>query len=299
MPTPTGGIQPTRRIEIGGNWKLNPDSPEKAKELALDVFDGTFKLFGKYEMPENLGITLFVPSIFLMTVADALESEFHSAGVKHEFVHGSDHIALGAQNMYFESKGAFTGEMSPDMIVNAMKGYRGQPSVLIGHSERRQYFGETDEGVNRKVHAALRASIRPFVCIGETIEERSSGKMEEILARQLSVGLQDVSAKTFFEQRGVIAYEPVWAIGTGETATPEMAQETHAFIRQEPLTRILGAEIADQTSIQYGGSMKPGNAGALLAMSDIDGGLIGGAALNAESFVGIIGGVRTAAMRPM
>ena len=157
--------------------------------------------------------------------------------------------------------------------------------VIIGHSERRQYFGETDETVNKRLAAALAAGLIPIVCIGELLEEREAGKTEEVLSTQIRGGLANVSAED--AAKIVIAYEPVWAIGTGKTATPEMAQAAHAFIRAE-LAAMFGTETAEAMRIQYGGSMKPANARELVAQKDIDGGLIGGAALDAESFLSLI-----------
>ena len=157
--------------------------------------------------------------------------------------------------------------------------------VIIGHSERRQYFGETDETVNKRIKAALKYELKPIVCIGETLAEREGGKTNDVLAVQLKGGLADLTAADMANI--TIAYEPVWAIGTGKSATPEMAQETHAFIRKT-LTDMFGAEVAENTVVQYGGSMKAENAAALTAQKDIDGGLIGGAALKADSFTALI-----------
>ena len=157
--------------------------------------------------------------------------------------------------------------------------------VIIGHSERRQYFGETDETVNKRIKAALKYELKPIVCIGETLEEREGNKTNDVLSVQLKGGLADLTAADMANI--TLAYEPVWAIGTGKTATPEMAQETHAFIRKT-LTEMFGAEVAENTVVQYGGSMKAENAAALTAQKDIDGGLIGGAALKADSFTALI-----------
>jgi triosephosphate isomerase len=161
----------------------------------------------------------------------------------------------------------------------------GVDTVIIGHSERRQYFGETDETVNKRTRAVIAAGLTAIVCVGETLEEREAGKLNEVIERQMNVGLKDVSAADC--EKLVIAYEPVWAIGTGKTATPDQAQEVHALIR-EILAKLVGAETAETVRIQYGGSMKSSNAAELLAKKDIDGGLIGGAALKAEDFAGII-----------
>jgi triosephosphate isomerase len=189
-------------------------------------------------------------------------------------------IVIGAENVQYEAKGAYTGEVSAEMLKAI-----GVDTVIIGHSERRQYFGETDETVNQRTRAAIAAGLTAIVCVGETLEEREAGKLNEVIERQMTVGLKDVTAADCAKL--VIAYEPVWAIGTGKTATPDQAQEVHALIR-EILAKLVGAETAETVRIQYGGSMKPSNAAELLAKKDIDGGLIGGAALKAEDFAGII-----------
>jgi triosephosphate isomerase len=189
-------------------------------------------------------------------------------------------IKLGAQNMHFEESGAYTGEISPEMLL-AM----GVEYVILGHSERRQYFGETDTGVNKKAKAALKAGIKPIVCVGETLEERESGITAEVVCRQTKLALLGLSAD---EAAGiVIAYEPIWAIGTGKTATSDDANNTIGSIRTA-VEQVYGKNIADSIRIQYGGSMKPSNAAELMAKPEIDGGLIGGAALNAEDFSGIV-----------
>jgi triosephosphate isomerase len=190
------------------------------------------------------------------------------------------HIDLGAQNMSWEKSGAFTGEVSAEMLRELYCHY-----VILGHSERRQYFGETDETVNRKTKAALAANLHPIVCVGETLEERESGKAEDVVGTQVRGSLAGLSADELLN--AVVAYEPVWAIGTGKTATAEQAQEIHAFVRSV-LADLVGREAADAVRIQYGGSVKPGNAAELFGQPDIDGGLIGGAALDASSFVDIV-----------
>jgi triosephosphate isomerase len=187
-------------------------------------------------------------------------------------------IRLGAQNVYCEPQGAFTGEISPRMLVDAGCSY-----VIIGHSERRQHFGETNDLLARKVRAAMEAGLKVIYCVGETLEQREAGQTEDVVTEQLDrvVGSDLDSAKL------TIAYEPVWAIGTGRTATPEQAQEVHAFIRTW-LGRAFGQGVADQLIIQYGGSVKPANAGELMACPDVDGALVGGACLVAEDFAAII-----------
>jgi triosephosphate isomerase len=188
-------------------------------------------------------------------------------------------VRLGAQNVHWESSGAFTGEVSAAMLKDL-----GVTYVIIGHSERRQYFGETDETVNKRTKAALAAGLIPIVCVGETLAERDAGQMEAVVVRQTKAGLADLGADL---KKVVIAYEPVWAIGTGRTATPAQAQEVHALIRRT-LAEICCGDTANAIRIQYGGSMKPENALELMSQPDIDGGLIGGAALKADSFAAIV-----------
>jgi triosephosphate isomerase len=189
-------------------------------------------------------------------------------------------IGVAAQNMSFEREGAFTGEVSADMIKDAGAGY-----VIIGHSERRRVFGETDEAVNRKVRAALTADLVPIVCIGETLEEREGGQTLAVLDRQIKEGLNGVTGAEL--AGAIIAYEPVWAIGTGKHATPAEAGEAHQHIRAR-LRAWFGAEAAEGCRLQYGGSVKPDNIDALIALPDVDGALIGGASLQVESFHAII-----------
>jgi triosephosphate isomerase len=189
-------------------------------------------------------------------------------------------IQVAAQNLHWEAQGAYTGEVSAEMIADA-----GCTHVIIGHSERRQYFGETDETVNKKIAAALRVGLVPIFCLGETLEERESGATFDVVKRQLERGLSGVEVQD--PARLIVAYEPVWAIGTGRTATPEQAQEVHAFLRARA-SDMLGAGFAGALRILYGGSVKPDNAAGLLARQDIDGGLVGGACLKIDDFVGII-----------
>jgi triosephosphate isomerase len=189
-------------------------------------------------------------------------------------------ISLAAQNLHGEDKGAFTGEISAEMLLDS-----GCEYVIIGHSERRQYFGETDETVNKKVKQALKKGLLPIICVGETLAEREAGKLHEIINRQVAGGLKDLSADDM--KKAVLAYEPVWAIGTGKTATPEQANEVHALIRQK-VRSLYNAEIAEGLRIQYGGSVTPENASLLMAMPDIDGALVGGASLKPESFAALV-----------
>jgi len=242
---------------IAGNWKMNKTATEAAElTLALKASIGN---------ESQVHVVLCPPFTALERVAGLLDGS---------------HLALGAQNVHEKTSGAFTGEVSASMLRNLHVSY-----VIVGHSERRTLFGETDAIVNRKVLAALEATLRPILCVGETLAEREANRTLEIVGQQLDAGLASVPANKFDQL--VVAYEPVWAIGTGKTATPAMAQEVHAFIRQR-LGQILGIEAASRVRILYGGSMKPDNADALLSEADIDGGLIGGAALEAKSFIALV-----------
>jgi triosephosphate isomerase len=194
----------------------------------------------------------------------------------------SSSVGVAAQNAHFEKEGAFTGEVSAGMVKDAGAGY-----VIIGHSERRRLFGETDESVQKKVRATIGAELVPIVCIGETLEEREGGRMIEVLDRQIRVGLRDVTPDELAAL--IIAYEPVWAIGTGKTATPAEADESHRHIRSR-LTEWWGAEAAAKCRIQYGGSVKPDNIKELSALPDVDGALVGGASLDVSGFFKIIQG---------
>ena len=247
-----------RKKIIAGNWKMNV-KPSETATLVKEVVEAT-KLF------TNVEVVCCTPAIDIPAAVAA------AAGT---------HVGIGAENAHWEEKGAFTGEISTGMLVDA-----GAKYVIIGHSERRQYFGETDETVNKRARAVISAGLTAIVCVGETLEEREAGKLVEVIERQMNVGLKDITAADC--ERLVIAYEPVWAIGTGKTATPDQAQEVHALIRAT-LAKLVGAAVAETVRIQYGGSMKPSNAAELLAKKDIDGGLIGGAALKAADFAGIVG----------
>lgn len=250
-------MTPMRKMIVAGNWKMNKNH-EEAVELARGVA-------GRVGGTDTVETVLCPTFTSLMAVAGVVK------GTK---------IGLGAQNMHWEEKGAYTGEISSNMLLTLGCGY-----VILGHSERRAYFGETDEIVARKLKAALKAGLTPIVCVGETKDEREGGVTEKVVGTQVRGALEGLKPEEF--KGSVIAYEPVWAIGTGLTATSEQAQEVHAFIRFL-LRSIMGDGIADTTRIQYGGSVKPGNAGELFGMPDIDGGLIGGAALDVDSFAGII-----------
>ena len=242
-----------RKVFIAGNWKMNKTAAE-AKALCEALKESLAPLAGKVEV--------------------AVCPTFTSLATAVEVLKGSN-VKVGAQNIHWAENGAFTGEISGAMLKEI-----GVEYVIIGHSERRQYFGETDETVNKRMQAALANGLKPILCIGETLEEREGNKTEAVLEQQLKGAFADICECKM--DQITIAYEPVWAIGTGKTATPDMAQETHAFIRKV-LTDLYGAA-AEDTVIQYGGSMKPENAQQLVAQKDIDGGLIGGAALKADSF---------------
>ena len=243
-----------RRTLIAGNWKMNLSRAE-ATELAKGV--------AAAKPGANTDVLVCPSNVYLDAVSNS--------------VTGSS-VAVGGQDVYFEAGGAFTGETSTDMLKEV-----GCTHVILGHSERRNVIGECDKLVNKKLHAALAAGLTPVLCVGELLEERESGKTTEVVQNQIKGSLADVTADQM--AKIVIAYEPVWAIGTGKTASPEQAQEVHAFIRAK-LAK-LNAATAQAIQIVYGGSVKPKNALELFGEEDIDGGLIGGAALNVESFVGI------------
>lgn len=249
-----------RKTIIAGNWKMNKTHKEAAATLT--------ELAGLVKDEANLGgVEVIIGAPFT-----ALESAVRAT-------EGTP-ISIAAENMSEHASGAFTGEISATMLKEL-----GVEYVILGHSERRSIYGETDATVNAKVKAALAGNLKPILCIGEQLEERETGKTNEVNGTQLRAGLEGVTAEEMANV--VVAYEPVWAIGTGKTATPEMAEETHKFIRSV-LTDLYGTEVAENVTIQYGGSMKPENAAELLAEKNIDGGLVGGAALEAESFYGII-----------
>jgi triosephosphate isomerase (TIM) len=246
-----------RKRIIAGNWKMNKTVPE-AVELAMAIR-------GELSGSSDVDIVLCPPFTALAAVAESLD--------------GSS-ISYGAQNMHWENSGAFTGEISPHMLRGLYCHY-----VILGHSERRTYFGENDEIVNRKAKAALAATLRPIICVGETIEQRQAGDHIRVVENQVRGSLAGIAAADI--KKAVVAYEPVWAIGTGLTASPEQAQEMHACIRKE-LAAMFSQDVAESIRIQYGGSMKPSNAAELLAQPDIDGGLIGGASLEVRSFVELV-----------
>ena len=246
-----------RRKFVAGNWKMNTDRSSAtalARAVAAAVPSGS-----------PVDVLVAPPFPYLIPVGEVL---------------GGSGVLLGAQNAYFESPGAFTGEIAPEMLLDAGCRY-----VILGHSERRQLLGETDAVVNRKTKAALTKGLAVILCVGETLEERDAERTVKVLETQLAGSLDGVPVEQMVDV--VIAYEPVWAIGTGRNATPEQAQAAHAFIRGW-LGGRFGGEIGAATRIQYGGSVKPDNAATLLGQPDVDGALVGGASLKAESFLGIV-----------
>lgn len=242
---------------IAGNWKMYTTASEAVKlvESLKPLVDSL----------NGVEIAVCPPFVNLIPVAQALKGT---------------HIRLGCQNMYWEEEGAFTGEVSAKMLKEA-----GCHFVILGHSERRQYFGETNDTVNKKVKKAIASGLWPIVCVGETLQERESGITENVIQAQLEGCFQGLRSEDMLKI--VIAYEPVWAIGTGRNATPEQAEEVHRFIRRWVENRF-GKEISDLIRIQYGGSVKPENAKDLLSQPNIDGALVGGASLKAESFAEIV-----------
>ncbi len=247
----------SRKKLIAANWKMYK-TPAQAREF-VQAFLPMVKGHDRDE------IVLCPPFVDLAAVIEAVKGS---------------HIAVGAQNVAWEKEGAFTGEISAEMLLAI-----GCTHVIIGHSERRQYFGETDDTVNARLKTALEAGLTPIVCVGEVLEERESGMTEEVLRRQCTRAFRKISGKK--AAKLVIAYEPVWAIGTGKTATPEMAAEAHALIRAE-VAKAMGQELADNLRILYGGSVKPENGKALMSQAEIDGALVGGASLKPDSFAAIV-----------
>jgi triosephosphate isomerase len=242
---------------IAGNWKMYKTAGESAA-------------FVKEFLPLVSGVS---------GVEIVLAPPFPSLSVVAALTSGTN-VGVASQNVHFAAEGAYTGEVSPAMVKDSGARY-----AIIGHSERRQYFAETDVSANRKVKAALAAGLLPILCLGETLEVREAGKTFEVAGRQLRAGLEGVAAAE--STKVVVAYEPVWAIGTGKTATPGQAQEVHAFLRGI-LKEIWGAGAADAVRILYGGSVKPENIADLMANADIDGALVGGASLTAKTFAGIV-----------
>ncbi len=241
-----------RAAVIAGNWKMNK-TPAETVELINEM--------KPLVADADCGVVLCVPFVDLAVALEAAK--------------GSN-ISIGAENCHFEASGAYTGEVSAPMLKSM-----GVEYVIIGHSERRQYFGETDVTVNKRTRAALANGLKPIICVGETLTEREQGITEELVAMQTKIALLDITAEEL--KNVIIAYEPVWAIGTGKTATAEQANEVNAVIRAT-VAKLYGAEAAEGITIQYGGSMNAKNAEELLAQPDVDGGLIGGASLKSEDF---------------
>ncbi len=259
--TPSG-----RRPILAGNWKLNKTIKEAIELVTL--------LKRQITDFQHVDVVVCPPFTALSEVSEILlESE----------------IALGAQDVYWEERGAFTGEVSPSLLKDAGCRY-----VIIGHSERRQFFHETHETVNKKTKAALKAGLVPIICVGETLAEREAGRTFAVVEEQLKGGLAGLSDEEL--RRSVLAYEPVWAIGTGKVATPAQAQEVHAFIRAQ-VAKAFGAETAAGLRIQYGGSVKSENISDLMREPDIDGALVGGASLDAAGFAGIVKNAALVAVR--
>lgn len=251
-----------RKKIIAGNWKMN-----KTNQEGIETIKELAQLTSHVS---NIDIVIGAPAVMLSDLVRAASGT---------------NIKIAAQNMYPKDNGAFTGEISPVMLKSI-----GVEYVILGHSERREYFGESDEFINEKVKSALTHNITPILCIGEKLEERENGKTKEVNTKQVKEGLKGITNEE--AAKIVIAYEPVWAIGTGKTATPEMAQETHKEIR-EVLSEIFGKETSEKIRIQYGGSMNAGNAKELMAQYDIDGGLVGGASLDAKVFKIVVeGGIK-------
>ena len=247
----------TRRLLIAGNWKMNLtlsaslELAENLKKAAADV--------------SSVDIAVCPPSVYIERVAAALKDS---------------NIGVGAQNVYFEKEGAFTGEISAGMLKDI-----GCQYVILGHSERRNILGESSELVNLKAQAALAAGLTPIVCVGELLKERKAGTTEQVVCRQFDGSFSGVSAEDM--KKCVIAYEPVWAIGTGEVATPEQAEEVHVALRQM-IEKKYGKDVAEAVRIQYGGSVNDKNAKEILAKPNVDGALVGGASLKVEPFMGIV-----------
>lgn len=249
-----------RKKIVAGNWKMNTDY-----DAGVSLFSEILQLVNQ-EAVNNQEAIVCAPFISLKDLVQLAKDQ--------------DKVAVGAQNCHQEDSGAFTGEISANMLQAVGVSY-----VILGHSERRQYFGENDTLLAQKVDAALRNKLRPIFCIGETLDQRNGGEHFQVIQKQLEQGVFHLSNPQF--KNILLAYEPVWAIGTGLTATPQQAQEVHAFIRAQ-LAKKYGAGIANDTTILYGGSCNPKNASELFAQEDIDGGLIGGASLKARDFVDIV-----------
>ena len=246
-----------RKKVIAGNWKMNMNLHQSQK-LVSEIINGLGK--------DNKAEVIVCPP-------------FTSLSEVNSLLKGTQ-IKLGAQNMYYEESGAYTAEISADMLKSV-----GCEYVILGHSERKVIFNESDELINKKIKTAIAIELKPIFCVGELLEQRESGKTMEVVSSQFEKGLEGITAEQM--KNVIIAYEPVWAIGTGKTATPEQAQEVHFFIR-ELVAKKYSTLVAENIVIQYGGSVKPDNSGELLSQKDIDGALVGGACLKADSFLSII-----------
>lgn len=246
-----------RKRIIAANWKMNKTLSE-ANEFVLNVKD-------KIHNSAKVDCVVCSPALFLPTLVKQAENS---------------NLAIGAQTMHFEDSGAFTGEISPVSLKDI-----GVTYVIIGHSERRQLFGETDEDVNKKALAAFRHNLTPIVCVGETIDEREADKTKAVVGRQVELALEGLSEERI--KQAIIAYEPIWAIGTGKTSSAEDANEVCSYIR-EIIANKYSVEVANEIRIQYGGSVNPANISELLAMEHIDGALVGGASLEADSFLQLV-----------
>ncbi|MFW9827859.1 MAG: triose-phosphate isomerase [Candidatus Thorarchaeota archaeon] len=247
-----------RKPIIGGNWKMNLGTPEESKLMVK-------KLIPLVKNMRNIDIVIAAPFTVLTTLREVLKKT---------------NIKLGAQNMHYEENGAYTGEISPKFLKDI-----GIEYVILGHSERRDLFDESDELINQKLKKAISLDLKPIVCIGEHLKEREAGQTKEIIEYQFNETFKELSKQEILKT--VIAYEPIWAIGTGKTATPEQAEEIHIYIR-ELLKLKFDIETADNLRIQYGGSINPNNAKELFNKENIDGGLVGGASLRSDSFFKII-----------
>jgi triosephosphate isomerase len=247
-----------RNSIVAGNWKMNNNLSESVA-LISEIKNGILNLDVKTEA------IICPPYVILETAAALLKDS---------------KVKLGAQNMHFEDSGAFTGEVSASMLKSV-----GCEYVILGHSERRAIFNETNEVINKKIKQALKYDLKPIFCVGETLEERENGTMKSVLETQITEGLANITEAELSKM--IVAYEPVWAIGTGKTATPDQAQEVHNFIRSL-IKKLYSSTVAEKLIIQYGGSVKPNNAEELISQPDIDGALVGGACLKADSFLEII-----------
>ncbi len=247
-----------RKKVVAGNWKMNKNLSE-AIQLVSDLRNG---------------LDSFEPNCDVIVCPPFTNLESVNTIIKDSKIH------LGAQNFYFKDSGAFTGEISADMLLSV-----GVEYVIVGHSERRAIFKEDDSVINLKLKQAFTKGLKPILCVGETLEQREGGITKEVIKNQITAALKEIPAENIANM--ILAYEPIWAIGTGKTATPEQAEEVHKFIR-DLISELYNSNVAENLTIQYGGSVKPANAESLLSQPDIDGALVGGACLQADSFIEII-----------